>query len=46
MKRSHFLALVIALLVLVSVLRTVQSYRITAPGFDENCHISVGAGIV
>jgi hypothetical protein len=40
-KRSHFVELVLALLVLVSVLRTVQSYRITAPGFDENCHISV-----
>ncbi len=40
MKRSHFVTLVIALLTLVAVLRTVQTYAITAQGFDEPCHIS------
>jgi 4-amino-4-deoxy-L-arabinose transferase-like glycosyltransferase len=39
-KRSHLVALVIALLALVAVLRTIQTYAITAPGFDEPCHIS------
>ena len=40
MKRSHLVALVVALVALVAVLRTVQTYAITAQGFDEPCHIS------
>jgi len=39
-KRSHFVALAIAVLALVAVLRTVQTYPFTAQGFDEPCHIS------
>jgi len=33
-------ALVVALVALVAVFRTVQTYAITAQGFDEPCHIS------
>src|SRR5437773_109020 len=40
MKRLHSAAVVVALLSLVAVLRTVQSYKNTSQGFDEPCHIS------
>lgn len=40
MKRSHLTAPLIALLALIAVLRTVQTYATTAQGFDEPCHIS------
>jgi hypothetical protein len=36
----RLVALVVALVALVAVLRTVQTYAITAQGFDEPCHIS------
>ena len=39
-KRFHMVALLIALLALVAVLRTVQTYSITAQEFDEPCHIA------
>ncbi|MGB9083807.1 MAG: glycosyltransferase family 39 protein [Terriglobales bacterium] len=40
MKRSHLVVLVIALLALVAVFRTIQTYAVTAQAFDEPCHIS------
>ncbi len=40
MRRFHFVALVVALMALVAVLRTVHSYGFTAQGFDEPCHIA------
>jgi len=40
LKRPHLVALVITFLVFSAVLRTIQSYAITAQGFDEPCHIS------
>lgn len=40
MKRSHLTGLLVALLALIAVLRTVQTYATTAQGFDEPCHIS------
>lgn len=40
MNRSHWVALAIALLAVVGVLRTVETYAITAQGFDEPCHIA------
>jgi hypothetical protein len=39
-KRPRLVVLVIVLLALVAVFRTVQTYAITAQGFDEPCHIS------
>jgi len=39
-KRSHLVVLVIALLALVAVFRTIQTYALTAQAFDEPCHIS------
>src|SRR6202795_1187851 len=36
----RLVALVVALVAWVAVLRTVQTYAITAQGFDEPCHIS------
>jgi hypothetical protein len=39
-RRSYWVALVIALLALVAVLRAVQTYAVTAQGFDEPCHIA------
>ena len=40
MKRSRWSELVVALLALVAIVRTVQTYAITAQGFDEPCHIA------
>jgi hypothetical protein len=40
LKRFHSAAVVVALLSLIAVLRTVQSYAKTAQAFDEPCHIS------
>jgi hypothetical protein len=36
----RLVALVVALVALVALFRTVQTYAITAQGFDEPCHIS------
>ena len=40
MKRSYLSEVIVALLALVAIVRTVQSYAITAQGFDEPCHIA------
>jgi 4-amino-4-deoxy-L-arabinose transferase-like glycosyltransferase len=38
----HYFAAAAALLALVAVGRVVSSYRLTAPGFDEPCHVASG----
>ncbi len=40
MKIFYWIAPVLALLMTTAVLRTVQTYRATAQGFDEPCHIA------
>ena len=40
MKRKHYVALALALLALVAVLRALLTYEDTAQGFDEPCHIA------
>jgi len=40
LKQRRYVALAVAVLALVAVVRTVASYGITAPGFDETCHIA------
>jgi hypothetical protein len=40
LNKRHFVTLAVAVLLLVAVARTVATYSITAPGFDETCHVA------
>ena len=40
MDRKRYVALAVALLILIAVVRVLLTYKVTAQGFDEPCHVA------
>ena len=40
MDRKRYVALAVALLILIAITRILLTYKLTAQGFDEPCHVA------